>query len=449
MSNPKKRPRTNCVHKLHSSARNILYKTSCATNGVQIAVLVGNWCAIDVQICTPFAHQPHLGLPYAQASAVWQLFNYAEWLAQCKGRVLFRMNLDESAICMHPGAGRGAVFVSKKRLREDRDCRQHVAFAKKRCYLSYVSIICDRPDVQPLLPQFIIANERTLLKRDLPTLIRAAPPNVRLLRQRSAWNTARLTVRIVGLLGDALRALRGRLSDIQPLLLLDAAKIHLHGSVLRACKAYGFWVLVIPPRMTFALQPLDAHVFSSFKRELVYAYQAARLGSSAYRGDIGIAEWLGCVYTAIAKVIDQRAWANAFDYCGFGHGQSAVSHHLRSTLRLEGTLELPALPPPDDIVRLCFPRGLDVDMALYWSLFEDVAPRRPLLRRSAPLGAVTSESVSEIVPWRAPRTRSEHRGAAAAAEAIARLARVGAAAGVAPPRALLRRYRRADALDAD
>ena len=87
-----------------------------------------------------------------KASSVWQLFNYAEWLAECKGRVLLRINLDESALCLYPGVGKGAVFLSRKRLREDRGHKQHVPFPKRRCYVSYVAVICDRTDVQPSLP---------------------------------------------------------------------------------------------------------------------------------------------------------------------------------------------------------------------------------------------------------------------------------------------------------
>ena len=377
------------------------------------------------------------------------MFNYAEWLAECKGRTLFRMNLDETAICLYPGIARGAVFVSKKRAREDRALMQHVPFAKRRCYVSYVSIVCDRADIQPLLPQFLVANERTLLRREVDALVRAAPANVVLWRRRSAWSTAQLTARIVGSLSNALRALRARLPDAQPVLIFDAAKIHLHALVLRACKAAGIWVLVVPPRMTFVLQPLDAHVFARFKGAILVAYQEARLKNAATRGDICITEWFDCIFSAIAKVINARGWAAAFDHCGLGAQQTALGRRTQRTLGFADGVEIPALPPPDDVVRKCFPRRFKIDMQLYWSLFDDVVPQRPLLRRARPLGEATRTSVRELTPWRAPRTRAEHREASAAAEAVARLAGLESAAGDAPPRPLLRRYRGARALDAD
>lgn len=383
-----------------------------------------------------------------QANSVWQLFNYAEWLAECKGRWLLKLNLDETAVCLHPGAGKGAVFLSKKRLREEPGRRQHVPFPKRRCYVSCVSVICDRTDVQPL-PQFIIANERTFLQRDFDALVRGAPPNVTLIRQRSAWNTILVTVRIVRALSGWLRTQRAQLSNVQLLLILDAAKIHLHPQVLRACKAAGIWLLVVPPRMTLLIQPLDFAVFALFKAALINAYLAARLASTDGRGDIGVHEWLRCIYAAIAEVVVRRPWAAAFDHCGFGAQQGFLSRRVRETLQVDGDLDLPSQPPPDEVVRLCFPRRYAVDLPLYWSLFEDVTPERPMLRRATPIGEATPASVRAIVPWRAPRTRAEHRDAAAAAEAVAALVRVEHAPGDAPPRPLLRRYPRASPLDAD
>lgn len=395
----------------------------------------------------------HDSLPKCrQANSVWQLFNYAEWLAESSGRTLFRMNLDETAICLYPGDGKGTVFIQKKRLRGDRDRRQHVPFSKRRCYVSLVAVVCERADVQPSLPQMIIANERTFRMRAFADLARAAPPNVTLLRQRSAWNNTRLTARFIRALSNALRKLRVRLPNTQPLLVLDAAKFHLHPLVLRACREASIWVLVVPPRMTFVLQPLDARIFAPFKAALIQAYQAARLESTEWRGDVGVCQWLQCIYTAIAEVFEGRSWSAAFDHCGFGARQSLLGRRVCETLQLNEPVDLPPLPPlppTDDEVRLCFPRNYTVDMPLYWSLFQDVAPQRPLLHRATPMGAPTAESARALAPWRAPRTRAEHREAAAAAEAVASLTRVAPAPGDAPPRPLLRRYPRADVLDAD
>jgi hypothetical protein len=315
--------------------------------------------------------------------------------------------------------------------------------------MTHVAVVCDRADVQLALPQFVVGNERTFLQRDLPVLRHGAPPNVTLVRQKSAWNNILLTVRIVRALGVALGTARHLLPNTQALLMLDAAKIHLHPRVLRACRAVGLWLLVIPPRMTFALQPLDAYIFALFKAWLIAAYQAARLRSANLRGDVDIAELLGCVYDAIANVLEQRPWATAFDYCGFGSSQSLLGSNVRRALQLESSANAaPVLPPSDEQVRVCFPRNYNVQLGLYRSLFDEAAPR-PVLRRAAPIAGARPGLPPAAVPWREPRTRSEHRHASAAADAVARLTRTAPAEDEAPVRPLLRRYRYDHVLDAD
>ena len=44
-----------------------------------------------------------------KATAAWQLFNYAQGEATARGRNVL--------VCLYPGRGRGAVFVSKDMLR--------------------------------------------------------------------------------------------------------------------------------------------------------------------------------------------------------------------------------------------------------------------------------------------------------------------------------------------
>ena len=51
----------------------------------------------------------------------------------------------------------------------------------------------------------------------------------------------------------------------QVALIFDAATIHIHDSVLRACKAVGFWVVIVPPKTTSVLQPLDVDAFAMYK----------------------------------------------------------------------------------------------------------------------------------------------------------------------------------------
>ena len=126
-----------------------------------------------------------------QAFAAWQWANYS-FSQVPPGRRTLRVNFDETAVCLFQGAGRGNVF-----LRKSDPAVQHVPIAKRRTYLTHVAFVCDDPAIQPLLPQVVIGNERTIKVRQLAALRAACPANVRILRQRSAWVNAPLIAQIV------------------------------------------------------------------------------------------------------------------------------------------------------------------------------------------------------------------------------------------------------------
>jgi hypothetical protein len=73
----------------------------------------------------------------------------------------------------------------------------HVQRKLKRTNLTRVAFICDKPEYQLLMPQIIVGNHSTFLRGDLETLRHGAPPNVVLLRQKSAWNHTALMRRII------------------------------------------------------------------------------------------------------------------------------------------------------------------------------------------------------------------------------------------------------------
>ena len=135
-----------------------------------------------------------------KASVAWRLWNHYETLVPATETVL-RLNLDKTSVCLFQGDVAGNVLVSKKRARS---VAQRVPRAKRRCCMTHVGLICDRSDIQPLLPQVFIINERTAPARDMAALRAACPPNVRFVKQKSAWTNVFVTAYIVRLLGIAL-----------------------------------------------------------------------------------------------------------------------------------------------------------------------------------------------------------------------------------------------------
>ena len=100
------------------------------------------------------------------------------------GRTILRINLDESSICLYLGARFGNNFDPNGGA-----AVQNASLARCRAYATFVAAVCDAPHIQPLLPLFFIGNERLSPLAQLAILRAGLPKNVRLLRQRSAWNT--------------------------------------------------------------------------------------------------------------------------------------------------------------------------------------------------------------------------------------------------------------------
>lgn len=336
-----------------------------------------------------------------QATAVWQWANYYGTQIP-DGKSVLRVNLDETAVCLFQGGSKGTIFTGKRRQRGE--AFQRVSMGKRRCHITHVALICDRPDLQPVLPQILIGNEHTFLQGSLAALRRSCPHNVRIVRQRSSWNNEVLCAQIIRWLAAALEPYR---ASIQPVLFLDAARLHLTRRVFLACNAVGVWPIVIPAKLTWLLQPLDTDAFLPFKLRLRQLYQDAQARS--VDGNVGVEELLRCLYASIRNVLQGQRWAGAFDKDGLCASQVGVSPRVLVELGIDGSVGVPCTRPTDDQLRHCFPRRSTVPTDVIWRRFG-----------VATAGAgVACASGEDVVVGRGARTRADHRRALAGPSPVA------------------------------
>jgi hypothetical protein len=324
------------------------------------------------------------------------------------GKAVLKVNLDETSVCLFQGDRKGNVFLSKRRV-ADVEPVQRVPRGRRRSCMTHIAFICDRQDIQPLLPQVIVGNEATFPAAAFGVLQAACPANVRLVRQRSAWNNEMLCAIVVRILALALRPF---MHEFQPILLLDAVRLHTARAVLAACSACGIWLVLVPAKATWLLQPLDTHAFQRYKEHLRRAYQRARVDTG--RSDLTIGEFLACVYDTIRCVLQGHPWAGAFNMDGFGNLQADLSAYVKRQLGSDLPLPLPTSRPSLDQLELCFPRRAIVPVPALWRPFDPrplpkALPSVPLRRSLAPPAPV----------GRLGRTRADHRMALEATEAKA------------------------------
>ena len=185
----------------------------------------------------------------SQAVAAWQWFNHLASKVPAD-RSLLRINIDETSVCLFQDTGKGTVFNCKKRWAPDPEPTQPASRKRRRTCLTHVAIICDNPRLQPLLPQYIIGNCNTFLRKDWSGLLAGAPGNVVLVRQQSAWNNIKLFVQILERLGTILRPY---LISYQPVVFFDACRVHCASVIFQACLRCQLWVVLVPARLTWLL----------------------------------------------------------------------------------------------------------------------------------------------------------------------------------------------------
>ena len=342
---------------------------------------------------------------------MWQWWNYCESKVP-DGKAVLRINLDETSICLFQGDVTGTVFVPRKR--QHADVVQNVPRSRRRRCLTHVALICDRPDIQVDLPQFIIGNEATFRVRDMDALRASSPRNVVLVRQKSAWNNEKLCAAIVRRLALALAT---HMNDLQPILIFDACRLHLTNIVLSACVAARIWPIVVPAKLTWLLQPLDTHAFRPFKHELQQAYQQMRVNSAG--DDPALPEFMECFYRAIRQVLQGRRWGDAFSQNGFGYHQTRLASRVKDELGAAGPFDLPVARPTDEQLAVCFPRRGRVATVIFWRPFNGAAV--PAVAKASSSGSANRASRLVEAPTAISgvhcigRTRSETRALRCAA----------------------------------
>ena len=181
------------------------------------------------------------------------------------------------------------------------------------------------------------------------------PPNVKLIRQKSAWNNSTLFAEVIVWLAAALAPW---MDALQPILSFDAHKLHLAPCVFAACSLYNIWPLVIPPSTTWFMQPLDVDGFSLFKFTLRGLFQSAR--AEARCSDLTICDFLPLLYSAIRTVLQGRLWSQTFDGVGYGVKQQCLRKRMLLEIQWLGDMAVPSSRPSDEQLRLCLPKNFNV-----------------------------------------------------------------------------------------
>lgn len=333
------------------------------------------------------------------------------------GRPCIIVNMDETMLSNVKCAAKGV-----KRPRDD----SRAAIAPKRDRglprTSLMAAVCSDDELQNVLPQ--VRLPRVVAGRRASEPLRAAYAAGGLplftVYGSSGWVTSSVMAWYVSKLA---RAIRQRRPGHQVVLMLDCCPCHLSLETLAACQRNDVDVLMVPARMTWALQPLDTHVFSVLKREVRrQEFDAKALLERATLTPLQRIEVHGEV---IRKVLVDRPWASVVRRVGLTGEAAMARPALRNLLGDEpAEATQPSVAELADLLQL--PAGRAGAVAKL--LLEPRRPPRPSARPAPrPVRAIARSSAGAVPASASPAPRPWLR--------LSRMARLPRARPASPSRA--------------
>ena len=125
---------------------------------------------------------------------------------------------------------------------------------------------------------------------------------------------------------------------------MDTYGCHIAKDTLRCCGRLGMWPHLIPAKMTWALQPLDTHVFAKFKSKLVTTGQELQIAQS----NPSTVHWevmIQAVVKTAQEILCGESWARAFDHTGVGGDMNLVSQNVLGKIGIRDAPVLAARLP--------------------------------------------------------------------------------------------------------
>ena len=231
----------------------------------------------------------------------------------------------------------------------------------RRLAFSILAIIADNDEIQKLLPQVIIANDRCITSAGFGAVVsEVRGSKVELWRRKTAWVDAPTLAAWLHHLGRCLAPLQ---KDYFFILSMDACPVHMTETVAKAAAVKGIHLCFVPASMTGYMQPLDTHVFAKLKRCGRILLEDCR--TKAISGQISVPQTLKCWAEAVNEVLTLGSHLRAFRSCGFGDQQKQLGSRLTVSLQLNS-----AVAPRHDLPTLaqlqCIPQSRRLRLPIGW-----------------------------------------------------------------------------------
>lgn len=273
------------------------------------------------------------------------------------------VNFDETSIRLYQKTGPGYIVeCARKQKRSGKSLSQNVTKGVLRSSFTHVAMICDDDELQPHLPQCVFVNSNQISQEAFNKIQAQLLPNVRAYRVANAWMT---NDKMKLVLKELANELKPHLTGRRVLLCGDCYKAHIGKNIWAAAAAHGFFYFIVPPKLTWALQPCDTHLFALFKNKLATGCQRLTILSGSHRLDTE--SLLAALNETIDDALNKRSWRKAFDDLGYRGDQRRISDRLLSKLEFKERPQIGKnMPDLADLIA-CFPQRTDIPIGHMFS----------------------------------------------------------------------------------
>ena len=285
-----------------------------------------------------------------QAQLYFQWINYA--VRQCPDdkSVLF-VNMDESSVAYTYPCQRGVVLRKRDHVGDPTAFKEKSTLGDRRGAITYLACICSDEELQSSMPQFFIGNKHRFTVALLKVLRHTTPANTHVWREDSGWMDQAKMARALKVLAESLKPV---LKHRQVILILDHASAHVSAKLVNLACRLGLWVVYVPAKLTWLLQPLDTHCFANFKQSLKQKHTKLRLTTE--HGDVSSKQWMDLLFEAMLEDVRGKAWRHAFESTGYIDCQRWINQGVREHTFQGAFGPLPASMPSAKDVQYMSPK---------------------------------------------------------------------------------------------
>ncbi len=236
------------------------------------------------------------------------------------------LNMDETPLRFIQPSRKGNAYSHASHLPDARP--RDISLRDRRTTVTLAAIVASQVDAQTLLPQVLLPNEegRKRLWKTLPATLKTIWPNVEVIHNTGGWMNSNAMLTYI----DRIHGVLGHAGYHKVVLLMDAARAHCTPAVFAKLADIGWKVCLIPSRLTYLLQPLDAYIFALFKQRVYVDHMEARC--SARAGELSYSEWMHTCARSMRSYLQPIDAYTYFEKCGCHIPSMHISQRVSSVV---------------------------------------------------------------------------------------------------------------------